>query len=251
MLQSAGFHAGVVLFSVGAGLWFAYFRLKEASTPSPFLYRLLALCGGLASLATAFVGFQSIDALGFELEWATLQHSLDRAVMGALTLGFVEEGSKLLPVLLLALLSRSFRRASEGLVFAACAGVGFATAESTSLWMQGELDTPHMLARAIAAPLTHALFAAPWGLGLGLALKENRTTPLVQGFFLSVVAHGLYDLLLARPDIPRGSASLVVLALWMWILTRKRRAHVPLRGLALVPFDAAPTGIRSPANTLY
>lgn len=245
MWQSTHWNLGVVLFSIGAGAWFAYFRLKEAHLPSSFLHRLLALCGGLVSIVTAFVGFQSIDALGFTVDWATLEKSIDRAVVGALTVGFVEEAAKMLPVLILALLSQKFRRASEGLVLSACAGVGFATAENLSMLAQGDLDIHQTVARAIAAPLTHALFAAPWGLGLGLSLLEKKQKVLMQGFFLSVVAHGLYNLLLARPEVPQSMASLVVLSLWIWLLVYTRPAS-PSSKLMPAPIRA----FRPRANTL-
>lgn len=208
---------GIAVFGLAACAWFGYFCRKEQST-KPLWWKALALLGGYLAVLAAVFGYRSIEALGCSPEWAVLEGGGSRALGLCLIIGFVEEGAKMLPVVLLAVWSRRFDRPVEGLFFAACAGVGFATAENTSLWMSGELSVVDGLARAVAAPVTHALFAAPWGLGLGGFLLRRKPSILLLGFAASVVSHGAYDLLLARAQGPSLAAALLVLALWIWLI---------------------------------
>ena len=47
---------------------------------------------------------------------------------------------------------------------------------------------------------------------------RKRWAALPLGLALSVTAHGAYDLLLARPDMPPVVSAFVVLILWVWFL---------------------------------
>jgi RsiW-degrading membrane proteinase PrsW (M82 family) len=232
----AGTNFGILLFSLGAGGWFAYFRMKERDAQNPFSPRLIALLGGAISVLAAFAGYQGIDALGLSVEWTDLQQGYPRAVGSALLIGLVEEGAKMLPVLALAWFGRNFKRPVDGLIFATCAGVGFASAESTAMLLAGQLSASDGLVRAIAAPLTHALFAAPWGLGLWHSLISRRRASLAAGLAVSVGAHGLYDLLLARSGSMHFGSAGVVLVLWIWLIVRTspplRESH---REIAVLP----------------
>jgi RsiW-degrading membrane proteinase PrsW (M82 family) len=73
------------------------------------------------------------------------------------------------------------------------------------------------VARALAAPITHALFAAPAGLGLAYAVLQRKYWALALGFAASVVLHAAYDLFLAQPGL-QLAASGVVLAVWVWLI---------------------------------
>lgn len=83
------------------------------------------------------------------------------------------------------------------------------------------------LARAAVSPLTHALFAAVWGLGLARALLVARTArgrflwqagPLAAGMGL----HGLYDYFILAFDATWASSA-VILALWVGLIVTGRR----------------------------
>ncbi len=218
MSQTADQNLGLFVVTLAAGTWFAYFRLKERAGDERFSLRLAALIGGCLSVAAAFAGYSGIDALGLDLQWASLEEGGLLSVAGALLIAAIEEGSKLLPVLVIALVGQRLRRPEDALLFAGFAGVGFATIESATLLFEGNLSPAEGLARAVAAPITHALFAAPWGLGLGRALLRREPSSLVLGFTASVLAHAAYNLLLARPEIPRIASASLVLALWVWLI---------------------------------
>ena len=221
-------------FAATSLAWVAYFRWKDRLRPEPWVLLLLMLGGGLVAAALALAGFEGLAAVGVGTAWEDLaQPSLQRSLGAALRIGAAEELAKLLPVALLALTHHHFDELLDGIVYAACVGLGFATAESLLLFATGELGALEAAARAVAAPLTHALFAAPAGLGLALTVLRRRPWGVALGLALSVLAHALYDWLLARPTLPAGSASAVVLTLWLWLLAatpRLARTAAVLRG---------------------
>ena len=75
----------------------------------------------------------------------------------------------------------------------------------------GAVGPLESLARAATAPLTHALLAAPAGLGLANAVLRGRRWTLPAGLAASMVAHALYGLLLGRPELPPACAALLML----------------------------------------
>jgi RsiW-degrading membrane proteinase PrsW (M82 family) len=74
------------------------------------------------------------------------------------------------------------------------------------------------VARIIAAPASHALFASVWGVGLPALVFERRVRPLLLSFAAAVAVHGLYDLALARTSLSSIAGAAVVLAVWIWFL---------------------------------
>jgi RsiW-degrading membrane proteinase PrsW (M82 family) len=216
-------------FGVGAGLmwvaglvWLFYFQWRaERGVRAPVLLRLAAVGGGYASAMLGLFLFHQLEQLGIRLDWERIgRDALPQALRTSLLIGAVEESSKLLPVLLMVRLGRGLERPRDGLLFAACAGIGFSGAEGTMLWMQGDLSWLDLLARAAASPFTHALFSIPWGVGLAATLFWGRSHRLLTGLFLSILWHGLYDLVLASPEIPHIAAALGVLVLWLFMLRR-------------------------------
>ncbi|MBF5041840.1 PrsW family intramembrane metalloprotease [Aggregicoccus sp. 17bor-14] len=221
------------LFCASALAWVGYFRWKDRRRPEPWVLLLLVLGGGAAAALLALAGFDRLEALGVGTAWEDVAGpTLRRSLGAALRIGGVEEVAKLLPVLLLALTDRHFDEVLDGIVYAACAGVGFALAENAVMWSGGALGAQEAVARALAAPLTHALLAAPAGLGLALAVLRRRPWALAlpMGLALSAAAHALYDWLLAQPGLPPGVHTFVVLALWVWLMRMSPKlARLPPR----------------------
>ena len=186
----------------------------------------------LGSLAVLFahLGYSALDGLGLQASWELLTGPLPGAVAGALAIGAVEETAKLLPVLLFVWTSHHFNELWDGPVYAGASAVGFALAEAVLLASLGETDISSTLARAAVAPLTHAIFAGPWGLGLAYATLRGVRWAFPLGFAISAVSHGTYNLLLARPGLQLAAAGLVGLLWLAWLavaarLTRERRRY--------------------------
>lgn len=177
---------------------------------------------GVASVGAALLGYRALETIGTSVTWEALMGPWPGALLAAFGIGLVEELAKLVPVLPIALRTRHFDELWDGPIYAAVAGVGFAAAETVALFLSGGASGTELWARALAAPITHALFAAPWGLGLAHAVLRKRPAALALGLAASASLHGLYDLLLARPGLQPAAAG-VVLLLWMWLLWTGRR----------------------------
>ena len=211
----------VCLAGASAGVWVAYLRWKDKRRPEPLAILILATVAGVASVGAALLGYGVLDGMGRAATWSTLTGPWRDAIPGALAIGLVEETAKLLPILPIALTSRHFDEIWDGPVYLGAAGIGFALAETLYLLAGGEVGTLDGIVRAVIAPITHALFAAPTGLGLAYAVLYRRWWALPLGLGVASLAHGAYDLFLAQPGL-QPAASAVVGVLWIWLLFAAR-----------------------------
>nr|WP_290228097.1 PrsW family glutamic-type intramembrane protease [Trichocoleus desertorum] len=158
----------------------AYYYRQVRSVPAPPKLLLGFLLGGLAGLA----------ALGLEWSFEFLAQSLlpwqqlTRSLLGAglrqlLEIGPIEEGSKLVGVLLLVVgLCRWQSRspsASNILLYTIAVALGF-TAEENLLYLFNGVAS--IFDRTIGVAV-HAWFAAPWGYALGLTLNRKHFSALL------------------------------------------------------------------------
>lgn len=210
---------GVSVSSASAGCWVLYYRWKDSRRPEPLWMLAAAVAGGLVAVPAGALLYRAVEWLGYRAEWELLAApDLLASLGGALLIGAVEESVKLLPVLAISRFSRHFDELLDGMVYAPCAGLGFATAESWLMAAQGGSEAAEVLARGLAAPLTHSIFAAPAGLGLALAVLQKKWWALAAGLAVTIAAHAGYDWLLARPGLGSPAAALLVLLLWIWVL---------------------------------
>jgi RsiW-degrading membrane proteinase PrsW (M82 family) len=223
----------VAAAGVAAIAWVGYFRWKDAEHPEPLWLMGAVLLGGVAAAFLALAKYLVMEKVGLGTDWENLAGpDLVRAARLGLRIGFIEEGCKLLPVAALVLFSKQVDEPLDGIVYAGCAALGLATAETAMQVYNEAFGLWDGLARALTAPIAHALLSAPWGLGLARYALSKRLWPAGVGFLVSVVAHGSYDVLLARPELPPVAAAGVVLALWGWLIwltprLAKERAPVP------------------------
>jgi RsiW-degrading membrane proteinase PrsW (M82 family) len=211
----------ISLAGAAAGAWLAYFRWKDKRRPEPWVLLALTAAAGVVSVAAAIFGYEVLEDAGAAPSWGALGGPWTRAVPAALSIGLVEEAAKLLPVVLVARFTSHFDEIWDGPVYAGAAGAGFALAETLTLVLGDGLGTLDGAARAVAAPITHALFAAPAGLGMAHSVLKGRHGALALGFAVSVTCHGAYDLFLARPGLQTAAAG-VVLVLWLWLIWAAR-----------------------------
>ena len=115
----------------------------------------------------------------------------------------VEELVKLLPLLILLLLAEPGD--DTLLLLAVALGTGFATFENCcSLLGSGEIGLSFVLIRGLAVGVMHIVSVAALSLGIIAArrLQALSLPALVGAFSLSVVFHGLYNLLVSVPGVP-------------------------------------------------
>lgn len=218
--------ASLVLTAIlgASAAWVVYLRWKDRRRPEPLALMLAAVGGGGLAVGAAFGAYRVFDWLGAEATWGGLSGPLPSAVGIAAVIGAAEEGAKLLPVWVFARFSRHFDELLDGAVYAGASAIGFSAAETATMIWLGEGSSIQLLTRAVAAPITHVLFAAPAGLGLAAWMLRRRPRLFVLGSVVSVTAHGGYDLLLAR-GLPgaQAFAAVIVLVLWLAFLETARR----------------------------
>lgn len=220
------------LLPVATAAWFAYFT-RKGWAGARSRSALLALVFGFLAAPLAMLGFGLTDSFGLVANWDTLAYGrAAESLQLAVLIGLVEESAKFLPVLVLVAFRSGPLRPLRVALWSALVGVGFAGAENASLLWNGELSLQDGVARMLASPATHALFAAPWGLGLGAFMVRRTYGSVVLGGAVSVMTHALYDLVLARREIPHAAALAVVIALWAWFIVRSAPKFQPVKAKA-------------------
>ena len=125
---------------VSAAGWLLYFRWKDRARPEPPWLMAAGIAGGAAGVLLSVLGYAFASAAGAEASWEVLQSSVPAAVMAALQVGAVEETSKLVAVLPIALFATAFDEVLDGIVYAACSALGFATAETWWMLAHGDWE---------------------------------------------------------------------------------------------------------------
>ena len=196
--------------------WSWIFLRRDKFDPEPRrLLIFLFLAGCLVTIPSALVEFL-IPAN--ELTWSTVVAPI------------VEEGFKLLAVLLICWRSRHFNQLIDGTIYAISCALGFAAVENLFYGLSGGFGL--LGARALLAPIGHPLFTGVSGFYLARAKFEGNAWRLCQGLLFAVLLHAGWNL---GPGLMRetGDASysvvfLAVVLLYAWLLRRfLRRLGTP------------------------
>src|ERR1051325_9629866 len=154
---------GVIL--ARALFWMHYVQTKDRRQPEPPSRLLIAFLLGLAAWGMSVAGYIAVEALG-----APDVRFGDGRWTAVYCFGFIgpfEEGTKVLLAYLIVFRWREFDEPLDGFVYAAAVLLGFAGVEN--FYNLPELAWPQQLARTAALPITHMLFSAIWGFGIGHA----------------------------------------------------------------------------------
>lgn len=215
--------AGIV---APAAFWIGYFRWKDRLRPEPdaalVATWVLGIVGGVAALR----GYQLLEIAGLATDPEALAAGNPRAfaAYALLVIGPLEEAAKLLPFVLVSVRRKEVDEPVDGVVYAACIALGFASYEN--LFYLETLPPLTALARAVVSPLVHTLFATYWGVSAVRARMAGTgiLAAVIPAFALAAVLHGTYDVLTVQPAT-RPLAALLVLALWICQMVRIRRMH--------------------------
>ncbi len=211
-----------------AVFWLWYFYQKDRYEPEPLSWILMVYFFGIAVTIPAALT-EGIFALFLSDFFITV-----------LIAPVVEEAGKYLVVRRTVYESVEFDEPVDGIVYAAAAGLGFATLENiiyvfSALETSFEFAIQTGLVRALISVPGHVLFSAMWGYALGRArfLPASRRSAIIfSGLILAMAAHALFNLLLYTTI---GFALLVlILVPFLWI-TVQRRIDESLRNSAYRP----------------
>jgi len=210
----------ILLLALAPGLfWLYYFHSKDRYEPEPLAWILVVYFLGAA--VTFPVGI-------LESMLEVFTGSVLATIVVAPT---CEELAKYWVVKKSVYQSREFDEPVDGIIYAAAAGLGFATLENI-LYVFSALDESLLLAlqtgvvRGLVSVPGHVLFSIMWGAALGMArfMPGPEKKMLVwRGLALSMVAHALFNFLLL---LALGFAVLVlVLVPVLWVIAERRIRH--------------------------
>ena len=209
--------------------WAAYHYHKDRHLPEPAGNLLLCFALGIGA---SYLSKGLYVALG----WISLRYDalalaeanpLGLLTYSVLAIGPIEELSKLLPFVFVALRMKAFDEPMDGIIYASFIALGYAAAENVHYL---QFLTPfEAAARGFAGPVIHILFASIWGHWIGrahLAGRSIRTCGL-EGFAIAAVLHGLYDfIVLQNPAWSLPVAAVGILILWVWRLKLLHTLHI-------------------------
>jgi hypothetical protein len=188
-------------------------------------FALRALLGGAAAFGLAFLAYEAAALAGADVRWELMTRGDMAGFALAASVGLVEEGAKLVGILLV--VERGVRTRAA---LAAAMGVaaGFATLET--LVVLGGEASGLAFARAAVGPVAHALLAVPLALAVAPALRARRPSlSLALPLLASAALHGAGDLSLALSGVGYTGYALALAApaLMLFARARRRRAVVP------------------------
>ena len=208
--------------------WGAYHLYKDRHFPEPL--GNLVLCFGLGFLSF-YLGktmYQGLDLIGLRFDAFGLAES-NRAglfIYSIVVIGAFEEIAKFVPFFLVALRFKAFDEPVDGIIYASFIALGFATVENIQ-YLQFLTDS-EAIARGLAAPLVHIMFASIWAFNVGVAfLSGRKLLPVALAYLiLAALLHGIYDfLVIAMPLSALPIAALLVLGIWLWRMHVIRDLH--------------------------
>jgi len=217
--------AALPLAVAGSGaVWATLAARRAGERTGGFASR--ALLGGAAAFGLALVAYEAATFAGVDVRWERLGRGDAGAFLLAAAIGFIEEGAKLVGILLV--VERGVRTRT---VLAVAAGVaaGFASLETLTV-LHGD-QSGIAFARAALGPVAHALLAIPVALAVAPALRSRvPAAALALPLLASAALHGAGDLSLALSRIGYAGYALALAtpALMLFARARRRAAAAPL-----------------------
>lgn len=166
--------------------WLTY---VESRSPQPTIWSRLSL--------TFLAGACSVFGVWLFHTYVADPPQPDNAVGSLIyfcvVVGALEEGCKMLAVMVAAWPRRDFREAWDGLGCASAAALGFATAENFHYVMNFE-DASVLVSRSLSATFVHVAMSGIWGFALGLRKQRQAGWgTVVEALVWASIFHGLYD----------------------------------------------------------
>jgi RsiW-degrading membrane proteinase PrsW (M82 family) len=184
-------------------------------------FSLYALLGGTAAFGLALVAYEAAARAGADLCWDRLARGDSAAFLLAFAIGLVEEGAKLIGLLLV--VERGIRTRTA---LAAATGVASGFSALETIAVLGQDPGAVAFLRAALGPVGHALLAVPVALAIAPALRSpRRAASLALPLLASATLHGAGDLGLALPGSRLVFAvALAAPAIILFARGRRRRA---------------------------
>lgn len=232
------------LAPVLALLWYIY--KKDQAQPEPISWLLYAVLLGVLSpfvslTLTGFLKLQGFEALDLEHIYSVSEGFKKAFIWAAIP----EETSKLLMLWILVRNNPFFDEHMDGIVYAACVGLGFAGLENILYLANGISDGSWIaigISRSITAVPGHFMFAVAMGYFYSLyhfGIRRNALTKLCI-WLVPVLMHGIYDGILFSTKVSPEAALfflLIFLIFFRFIIRFTNRMIERLRTKATLHTD--------------
>ena len=204
---------GVFLALVPAAIWLIFFYSQDRLEPEPKGYVLGVFA--LGALFAAAVGVPLIENV-FRVSHWIYANTLATILGGILVVGFTQEFLKYAAVRYSIYHSNEFDEATDGVIYATAAGLGYATVLNIQFVISnGGVDLGTGIIRMAIVALAQASFSGITGYFLGRAKFESEQVwwmPL--GITLAAIFNGLFNWL--RGLVSQTSVSLSNVAVNPW-----------------------------------
>ncbi len=206
--------AGVVLALIPALIWMGFFYIQDRLEPEPKGYILGVFL--LGAILAAAVGIPLVDNFFRVSKW--IYTDTAATILGSiLVVGFIQEFLKYAAVRYTIYASQEFDEATDGVIYATAAGLGYATVLNIQYVIaSGGAALGSSVIRMVVVALAQASFAGITGYFLGRAKFEHKPWWwMSSGLILAAVGNGLFNWL--RGLLVQGGISLSGAASNPWL----------------------------------
>ena len=197
--------AGVFLALIPAIIWMGFFYIQDRLEPEPKGYILGVFL--LGAIMAAAVGIPLVDNFFQVSKW--IYTDTAATILGSiLVVGFIQEFLKYASVRYSVYLTPEFDEATDGIIYATAAGLGYATVLNIQFVIaSGGAALGSSVIRMVVVALAQASFAGITGYFLGRARFEHKPWWwMAAGLSLAAVGNGLFNWL--RGLVVQGGISL-------------------------------------------
>lgn len=185
------------LAPISVVIFYIYLKDKYEKEPKRLLI-ISFILGAVVSVITTLILYSIFDIVIPLNDKYSVWEQFKQAFF---VVGFSEELSKYLIVLLFAQTHKEFNEPFDGIVYAVMVSMGFAATENIMYVWNGGASTA--LVRAFTAVPAHATFGILMGYFMGKAKFSNKKALLnLAGLGLAILFHGAYDFFLFIQFIP-------------------------------------------------
>lgn len=200
--------------------WIGYFYYKDRRQPEPLINLLEAFLLGFLFGFFCFLTYRQLPYFGLPPGFnvvVTRGNAREIVFYALAVVGPLEELFKFLPFVLFVLRWRDLDEPADGVVYAASIAIGFASFEN--LGYLPIMSGLAFLGRAVASPLTHAIFSSLWGYFVARSAVRGKSIfpSSVLSILVASIFHGLFNVLTVSDNL-RIYSALLILFLWLLLI---------------------------------
>jgi len=199
-----------------------YIYRKDSIKPEPTKWLLKGFFYGILSTIVSTFISSPLGFLGFYTnEFTSVGGALSTAFFGA---AIPEEAAKLFMLWLLLRKNPYFDEKLDGVVYAACVGMGFASLENIMYLFSAYNEWVQVgIMRALISVPGHFMFAVIMGYYYSLGYWGHSKKHMVLAFVYPMLLHGIFDFLLMASGVTTHLISTLVMFAFIYFFFKMRK----------------------------